>query len=260
MTLLVVGLWPYRSAIFVKNRSWENLNDIVTPFIAIKTPEGTGPFPVVLVFPGCEGVKPERAKPRMDWLVNAGYMAVMVDSHSGRGLNEDAVCSGYALWGSERAGDLYIALNFIKHHPLANTNKVAILGYSHGGWTILDALSYNGKLPRGLDSAPEDLFSMIKAAVVYYPYCGYPSRARYSFSSPIPLLAIHAGQDSTVDPEACTHLMTSWQNQGLPITSITYPNIKHCFDIAGHKNFDPKAHDKVLSALAEFLTNTLNKT
>ena len=55
-------------------------------------------------------------------------MAVMVDSHKGRELDEDTVCGGYALWGAERAGDVYISLDYIRQHPKANTSKIALLG------------------------------------------------------------------------------------------------------------------------------------
>lgn len=256
---LLVGLWPYKRAIWVENSSWQKLNDTILPFIKVRTPVGSGPFPVVLVFPGCEGVRPERAKPRMDWLVQAGYMAVMVDSHSGRGLDEDTVCNGYALWGSERAADLYAALAFVRSHPLADSNRVALLGYSHGGWTILDALSYNGKPPRGLDSVPDNLMTMVKAAVVYYPYCGFPSRARYLFSATVPLLAIHAGGDTRVDSKACVRMMASWQAQGLPVTSQIYPFVDHAFDVEGHRNFDEPAHRLALKQLKDFLAFFLTR-
>ncbi len=257
--LLVIGLWPYRSAILVNSKSWQQLNDTISPYITIKVPEGNGKFPVVLVFPGCEGVKPERAKPRMNWLAEQGYIAVMVDSHSGRGLDEDTVCDGYALWGSERAGDIYVALNFIQHHPQADINKIALLGYSHGGWTILDALSYNGTPPRGLDTVPDNLLNQVKAAAIYYPYCGYPSRARYTFNSPIPILAIHAEQDTMVDPQACKTMMHAWQEKGLPVTSLSYDNTGHAFDVIGHDNFKKESHLKALNALASFLSQAFEE-
>ncbi|WP_066016882.1 dienelactone hydrolase family protein [Endozoicomonas atrinae] len=259
VTLLsFIGLWPYKNTILADTQSWQQLNDIVIPHMAIETPTGNGPFPVVLIIPGCEGVKPERAEPRMDWLVKQGYMAVMVDSHTGRGLDEDTVCRGYALWGAERAGDIYVALEAIRQHPKADTDNIALLGYSHGGWTIHDALSYHGNTSYALASVPPDALQSVKAAIVYYPYCGLPSRARYTYSNPTPLLIINAGKDTTVNPTECEAMANKWITRGLPVRSITYPEAGHGFDISGHKNANPTAHQQALSAVAQFLNEAFS--
>ncbi|WP_020581119.1 dienelactone hydrolase family protein [Endozoicomonas elysicola] len=258
LLLIIIGLWPFKSAIFARAHSWQQLNDIVIPHMTIETPTGSGPFPVVLIIPGCEGVKPERAEPRMEWLVKQGYMAVMVDSHKGRGLDEDTVCGGHALWGAERAGDIYVALEAIRQHPKADTSNIALLGYSHGGWAIHDALSYQGDTPYALASAPPDALQSVKAAIVYYPYCGLPSRARYTYSNPTPLLIINAGEDTTVNPAECEAMADKWITRGLPVQSITYPEAGHGFDISGHKNANPTVHQQALSAVAQFLNEAFS--
>lgn len=259
VTLLIfIGLWPYKKAILADTQSWQQLKDIVIPHMTIETPSGSGPFPVVLIIPGCEGVKPERAKPRMDWLVEQGYMAVMVDSHKGRGLDEDTVCGGHALWGPERAGDIYVALEAIRQHPKADTDNIALLGYSHGGWTIHDALSYNGNASYALASTPPQVLQSVKAAIVYYPYCGLPSRARYTYNNPTPLLIINAGEDTTVDPAECEAMADKWVTQGLPVRSITYPAVGHGFDVSSHKNSDPGTHQQALNVVKEFLKDAFS--
>ena len=253
LLLLTAGLWPYKQAIIVKSKNWQELSDIVLPHITVAKPDKAGPFPVVIVLPGCEGVYPERTQQRVDWLNAQGYMAVVVNSHKGRQLNAKSVCSGKALWGQERVGDVYIALDYVRTLPDADAGKIALLGYSHGGWTILDALSYDGAPSYGLTTLPENILHSVKGAVVYYPYCDFPSRAARDYNSTIPLLAFHAGSDSVVNPQSCNTMMTAWQNQGLPVTSVTYDSVEHGFDVASHRHFAKDTHQQALDEVAHFL-------
>ena len=253
MAFVALGVWPYAKALLAKNKSWQQLNDIIVPHLSVATPADAGPFPVVLVIPGCEGVYPGRTRLRMHWLVEQGYIAVMVDSHKGRNLDNKEVCHGRALWGRERAGDIYVALNYARQLPKADTDNIALLGYSHGGWSILDALSYDGQPPYALDAAPSDILQSVKGAIVYYPYCDFPARARSEYNSTIPLLALHGATDTVVNPRSCDTMMKSWQERKLPVTSITYPNTGHGFDILTHKNFLPDIHNQALDEVSHFL-------
>ena len=257
LIILGLGLWPYKDAIWVQTKNWQQLKNTVVPYLQVYQPEEKGPFPVVLVIPGCEGVYPDRTQSRVDWLTDQGYMAVVVDSHTGRGLDKDVVCGGYALWGAERAGDVYVALDYVRQLPNADHDRIALLGYSHGGWTIFDTFSYNGQTPYALESIPDNLLSLVKAAVTYYPYCDIPSRARLTYNSSIPLLTLNAGQDKTVDAESCEVLLRSWKDQELPVTTITYPDVDHGFDVSNHKNYSPVVHQQALQQVAQFLKKNL---
>ena len=51
--------------------------DRLKPTLAVRRPVGAGPFPVVLIFPGCGGVR-EHLHRYADAAVDAGWMAVTV--------------------------------------------------------------------------------------------------------------------------------------------------------------------------------------
>src|SRR2546428_838236 len=50
-------------------------------------PGGSGPFPAVVLLHGCEGVS-ENSRRWAQWLTEQGYVAVVVDSWTPRGLKE----------------------------------------------------------------------------------------------------------------------------------------------------------------------------
>lgn len=71
-------------------------------------PEGKGPFPVVLQFHGCGGMKNLQAR-WADTARAAGWAVLVVDSYGHRRIDRfeayATVCTGLQLWGRERAGD-----------------------------------------------------------------------------------------------------------------------------------------------------------
>lgn len=100
---------------------------------SIILPDGKPPFAAVIVLHGCNGVSPNTrvwARRIASW----GYAALIVDSFSARGLAQ--VCDGSrALPGFERAKDVFAAASYLRSRPDIDGGRIAVLGYSHGGWT-----------------------------------------------------------------------------------------------------------------------------
>src|SRR5690606_33200046 len=107
-------------------------------------PQGEGPFPVVLQFHGCGGKKNLQER----WAAvarAAGWAAVVVDSYGPRRISRleayATVCTGLQLWGRERAGDLFAMMEWARRQPWIDPKRIVLAGWSHGGWTTLDAMS-----------------------------------------------------------------------------------------------------------------------
>ena len=109
---------------------------------------------------------------------------------------------------------------------------------------------------QNLASVPDNILHSVKAAIVYYPYCDFPVRARYRYNSTIPLLMINASEDTAVNPQSCSDLASSWQARGLPVTLLTVPGAAHAFDVSVHQNFNASLHQQILDDLSAFLNNT----
>ena len=69
-------------------------------------------------------------------------------------------------------------------------DRMALIGMSHGGWSIMDLLALNtaGRLPfnlRGMTNADvSEALSGVRALVLVYPWCGLANRARQTSMKP----------------------------------------------------------------------------
>jgi dienelactone hydrolase len=154
-----------------------------------------------------------------------GYVAVVVDSLSGRGFTtreeRRRVCLGLDLWGSTRAGDLRATLAHVRALPFVDAERLAVVGWSHGAWAALDFLA----------SASPDMGRGLRAVVAFYPYCGLASRARWrGFAVDVPVLMLLAEADSIVSTDSCLRLASAQARGGRSVTAKVYPEVGHIFD------------------------------
>jgi len=196
-----------------ETRTQGELAELLVPHMVWRLPDeavaGPGPYPLFVQMHGCGGMNINQHGSYADIANAAGYAALIVSSNAPRGFDREAslstICQGKALLGQERAGDIFTALDHALKRDDIDTSRIVLGGWSHGAWTVMDYLSLDKEvgLPVGLDAydgpRPE-----IKAAVLFYPYCGLGSRARVHGWDQYPdVLAIMGTADSVVDYKAC---------------------------------------------------------
>ncbi|GJL94306.1 MAG: dienelactone hydrolase [Hyphococcus sp.] len=204
--------------------------------VEIRLPtKGTAPFPVVLQFHGCAGVRPEFQHQWADVATEAGYAAIIVDSMSPRGYSRqkalDIVCSGKALIGQERAGDVLAAIKIVENDPRLDETKIIAAGWSHGAWSLMDYLTLDMKtrFPAGIKEATPA--AALKGAIVFYPYCGRGSRSRFDqWKQDLPVLALIAGEDTIVNADECISYFQGRQKKRDGTELVVYPGAEHVFD------------------------------
>jgi len=208
----------------------------IAPYIKAYRPEGVAPpFPVVIQFPGCSGL---RAPFMEQWVAvanAAGYMAVTVDSHRPRGIDREralaSVCAGKELLGQERAGDVLAAVNIVSARDDVDTDKIVLAGWSHGAWSVMDllAMDFDRRRPAGLPDAKP--MPDIAGTILFYPYCGPGSWTRLSGWARQPkTIAFIAGADSIVDGPQCRTVLEKLNHSGAGIDVRFYPDADHIFD------------------------------
>ena len=172
---------------------------------------------------------------------------------------EAAVRHGMAL----RVADdpVAAALELAAAMPQVDPQRMAVMGFSHGGWAILDALAYGGAPGHGFNQSGQQALTRIKAAVTYYPYCGYPAHFRLSSQArgDLPLLMLLAGKDSVTDHQQCLDSLDDLKLSAIQLT--LYQDADHVFDQPSPMNtYQPEiaadAHAKTLAFLRETLLNT----
>ncbi|MDH4871447.1 dienelactone hydrolase family protein [Pseudomonas sp. BN515] len=253
----LLGLYPYRAALLPQTADLPAAEQRLAPHLSLFTPEGTGPFPTVLVFHGCSGQSALFMRNVKSWLLPAGYAVMFVDSHAARGIEDwRPVCDGKRLWGNERAIDVYAALALARRNPAIDSDRLALLGYSHGGWTILDALSYDGSAGHGFPATGKGALAGVRGVITYYPYCGFPAHLRDGLGHNAPVLMFLGSKDHVTDHQQCLSALDQLAGDRLQL--VQYGNADHVFDQRSDLNtYQPgPAQDAQQRALA-FLRENL---
>ena len=178
------------------------------------TPSSGGPYPAVILFHGCGGVTPN-VPAWAQWLQSQGYAALVVDSFQGRGLGNLCAASRL-LTPMVRAADVYAATAKLMSMGVIDGNRIAAMGFSHDGSTVLAAWRAQSRHP--------DV--KLSAMIAFYPGCG----AQTLPSDATPLLILAGGKDDWTPAENCEKLAAAEREAGRPVTIVVYPEAAHHFD------------------------------
>lgn len=204
-------------------------------------PEGDGPFPTVVMFHGCGNGRPPSQQTWAEVIRDAGWAAVVVDSYSSRDISRleaaTLVCGGFKFWGRERAGDVFAAVAWTRQQPWADGSRIVAAGWSHGGWSVLDAMA----IPRGeyaeaatrLSGLPAEPLEGVVGVFVSYPYLGLGSVARENgvLLYDARPLAIVATADTVVGSRSVQRTLERLTTPGAPIRVERFEGATHAFDM-----------------------------
>jgi dienelactone hydrolase len=221
------------------------------------TPSGKGPYPAVVLLHGCGGVA-ANGLAWAQWLQSEGYAALIVDSFQGRGLRN--LCADSSpLKPAVRAADVYAAAAKLQSMGVVDGDRIAAMGFSHGGATVLMAWRTQSKHPE----------VKLRALLALYPGCG----SQLPPPDVAPLLILAGAKDDWAPPENCQKLADAAREAGRPVTIVVYPDARHAFDAANLKRpvfvsiakggkgatveYNPKAHEDSEKQVKHFLAAQL---
>jgi len=270
VAMLAVAAFAWREPLMLaalatraERQTLEERVALIEPYIRAFAPENAqGRFPAVLQFHGCSGPSPDHERQFAAIANEAGYIAFSIDSHTPRGIDRAAglktVCTGKALIGQERAGDVAAAIDIIRKRSDVDGDRIVLAGWSHGAWTIMDYLTFAaaGRNPPGVDGAAPRAF---EGVILFYPYCGPGARARFAaWSSLAPVVAFVAGADEIVDGPQCKALFDRAAAKDKRVRLVYYPSANHVFDhreLAGENRryFDEESAADAERRYLEFL-------
>lgn len=235
------------------DRRWARLSPHVTTY----GPADGAPRPAAVLFHGCGGIRGQLAL-YGEAAAAAGFRAYVVDSFAPRGWSRTYgqffVCTGAVFRGWERAGDVAAAAHGIAGLPEVDGTRLALAGWSHGGWGIMELMSAPLAQPGEiglLDPQALDL-SGVKGVYLGYPYIGLGANRR---SAPWlrrpPTLAVVARRDHLTTVRNAERVFEAVKASGAPIETWLVDGT-HAFDEPA--DFPPMRYDAALTkdALARF--------
>jgi dienelactone hydrolase len=237
-------------------------------------PMGTKiPAPAVVALHGCGGLFTRNGQlnaREQDWAARwrtAGYAVLFPDSFGSRGQGSQCQSREREIVPRLRAQDAAAAADWLASQPFVDKAKLAAVGWSHGGSTVLWTVR-TGFKPANAE---------FKTAIAFYPGCRVLAEQRARWTPRLPLTVLIGGADDWTPPEPCRdldrrHGMAGDKTAGWHYAE--YPGAYHAFDapntpvqvrtgLAYSKSGDGRAHvgtdpvarakaiDTVMKTLAE---------
>jgi dienelactone hydrolase len=250
--------WPQSSAALVEFESPLASSQPLQGYL--RQPNSAGPSPAVVLLHSCNG-NWARLDERWGKKIAAwGYVTLTVDSFGPRGI-KNTCNSGAPV---DLAFDAYRALNFLVRQPFIDSARIAVLGFSQGGWLALASVEHGA-----IEQSSQHKF---RAAIAFYPKC-LGSKGNMT----VPTLILIGERDDWAPAQECRNLVDGrddWgisrdKGRGVAVRLVVYPEARHGFDVPGlhtpveflgHRlEYNKSAADRAIDALREFLGDTLSE-
>jgi dienelactone hydrolase len=180
-----------------------------------------GPLPLVLVAIGSLGMTSGREELYAEAIVGAGMAAMVVDGNTPRGVKDTVASQGAMPWPACTTDPLF-ALRQVRNDPRFDPERIALLGYSRGGFVAVMADDER------LQAAVVGAGPRLAAHVALYPPCYM--RWRSPHPTKAPLLMILGGRDDLAPAEQGRAYAAQLERAGGAVEIVLFPEACHSFD------------------------------
>lgn len=189
--------------------------------------------------------------PWHQWLADRGYAVISVNFRGSIGFGKAFVNAGNLEWGGKIIEDQQDAVNWAVLSGIADPARLAVLGGSFGGYSVLAGLTFTPKLfCCGIDLVGvSNILTWMESipdywkplAQLIYTRVGDPrtdeGRELLEKHSPInyadricrPLLVGQGANDPRVKPAESEQIVNAMQANGIPVIYALYPDEGHGF-------------------------------
>ncbi len=187
-------------------------------------------------------------------------MAVIIDSFGPRGLSNISYDYGQ-ITQLHRIKDLYGAREYLKTKSFVDGTRIGIMGFSHGGGTVLDAINQNGEyVKRKFLNHDNSGFAF---AIAFYPGCPF-ANGPYT----VPLLIVTGELDDWTPARDCQLMIDKYREQSAEMRLEIIPDAHHAFDgpwelqyldhVKATIGANPAAKSRAVNIVDDFVKQTLS--
>ena len=189
---------------------------------ALRMPAAPGRLPAVVLVHGETGLSPN-VRHWADTLNAMGLGVLLLDSFNGRGIAETSTDHA-RLAHAAMLIDAYRALAVLAAHARVDGRRVAVMGFSKGGWAALYASVRRFQRlhgPKGLEFA---------ASVAFYPPCTTSYREDEQVSAR-PIRVLHGTADDWTPIAPCRQYVARLRRAGADAALVELAGARHFFDL-----------------------------
>lgn len=195
--------------------------------LALFKPEGEGPFPALVIFHSCGGLRSEIH----DWVkasLSQGYVALVMDALGPRGVQNNCYPPLRVSW-SRLTKDAFDALEHLKKLAFVDPKRIGLIGFSQGA--MVGFMASSAEVAKGYPASG-------RFAAVASLYGGCTGFLRYDTDRP--LLALMGELDNETAPSPCVYMLDGLKSQGAPVEWHIYPRTTHCWDCRSLHNLSKR--------------------
>ncbi len=185
------------------------------------------------------------------WLANRGYVVLSVNFRGSTGFGKDFINIAAKEWAGKMHDDLVDAVDWAVDKGIADKDKVAIMGYSYGGYATLVGMTFTPDVfACGVDIVgPSNLETLLNTIPPYWQstrdlfehHIGDPNtsegKALLNERSPLtrvdsirkPLLIGQGANDPRVKQSESDQIVQAMNERSIPVTYVLYPDEGHGF-------------------------------
>jgi carboxymethylenebutenolidase len=231
--------------------NWQEIESDGSPMrLHVSMPDGTGPFPALIVMQHQGGVD-EFIQGMTRRLADAGYLAAAPDLYhrDGPDCTDDLVTRRSRLSDRRIVNDLHAAVVYLQSHSAADNKRIGIIGFCMGGRLVYLAAA---------------VIPAFKAAIAYYPGNTFrawgrdlPSPFERTAEIHCPLQGHFGADDTNPSPQDVGKLDAELAKFNKPHEFYSYVNAGHAFMDSTKESYRREADEASWPRTLEFLSRHL---
>ena len=239
----------------------------------VRDPEREGPLPLLLDIHGGPHNAWNAAADEMhiyqQQLAAQGWAVLMVNPRGSDGYGADFYNGVNGAWGVADVNDFLEPIDALVAEGLADADKLAVTGYSYGGFMTCWLTGHDDRFKAGVAGGPvSDLVSEYGtcdggALMARYELGGTPWDApeQYAAMSPLtnvdqvttPTLILHAKDDLACPVGQAQQWHTSLRQRGVPTELVIYPEASHVFILLGPPSQRMDYNNRVVAWVEQYV-------